>query len=675
MIRFVITLFILLLQFSISFISTASQPAKIFYVAKGGNDSWSGNLSSQNSDRTDGPFATLEKARTAIRNLKVYGNLILPVTVQVRGGTYYLDKTFILESQDSGTKECPITYMAYPDEKVILNGGKRITGEWKTFNGQIMMCTIPEVKNDRWYFRSLIVNNKRQIRARIPNEGFYSVADVIKIKEKEKTSFKYSPGNLERWSNLADVEIIAFHSWDESRLRIAELDETNCMVSFTGPSNYAFDAYKGLWGISRYFIENVFEGLDSPGEWYLNRSTDELFYWPLPGENITDSEIIAPVLNQLLYLQGDVTNKKYIKYITFTGFVFSNTDWPLPPEGYAGGWGDLVKPSAIALECAEHCIIERNIIINVGTYGIEIGSNSKDNVINGNEISYPGSGGIRIGTSLTSNDAPARNKITNNYIHHGCSVYPSGIGICTNGSSENLVAHNRIHDIGYCGMGADGPANIFEYNEVYRVMQKLNDGGGIYMSGGKLTGSIVRNNFFHDIFPFRFYGWGIYLDESAENVTVMNNIVCRTLSGGSMLHIARNNLITNNILVNTKKGQIMWGSSSEFMGNRYTRNIVYYSDPEAVLIDASGRGVENTISEMDYNIYYYAGGTEPSIQGIPEVKTFSDWQKKMGFDFHSIVTDPLFVDPEHNNYTLKENSPAFKLGFQQIDISTVGPQE
>ena len=59
---------------------------------------------------------------------------------------------------------------------------------------------------------------------------------------------------------------------------------------------------------------------------------------------------------------------------------------------------------------------------------------------------------------------------------------------------------------------------------------------------------------------------------------------------------------------------------------------------------------------------------------LPEVKTFEDWQRK-GFDFHSIVADPLFVDPVNDNYTLRDDSPVFKLGFQQIDISTVGPQE
>lgn len=660
----------------------ATSPVKILYVSKDGNDSWTGALSSHNTDRTDGPFATLEKARNIIRTMKGNGNLTSPVTVQVRGGVYYLDRTLILEGQDSGTKECPITYMVFPDEKVIISGGKRITASWQPYADKIMFCSIPEVKEGKWYFRQLFVDGKRQIRARMPDTGFYYVAEVV-TGENSLSSFKYKNGDIKRWSNLNDVEILVFHSWDDSRLRIAELNEEQNIVKFTGPAIYAFDMWKSHYNgvLSRYYVENVFEGMDSPGEWYLNRQTGDLYYYPLSGENIHDSEIVAPVLNQLILCKGDSLNRRPVQYIRFSGFTLCDTDWQLPPEGHYGGWGDFVRPSAITLMYAEHCAFENNIINNVGTYAFDLDHGSADNVINRNEIAYIGSGGIRFETGLPevrskfSNLHTRRNVVSNNHIHHCGVIYPSAIGVALGTSGQNIVSHNNIHDVGYCGLGNFGPENIIEFNEVHHVMQQLCDGAGIFMQRTETDGTIVRNNIFHDIYPYAYYGWGIYLDERTEYVTVMNNIVYRTLSGGTMIHGGRYNFWENNVFVESGDSQIFWNTLRNYAyKNVYEKNIFYYTNPESKLIYVPGSWTFDAIEKCDYNLFFCKGSDKMLVQGIPEVSTFEHWQKK-GFDFHSITADPLFVDPEHDNYTLKENSPAFKLGFQQIDVSTVGPQK
>ena len=150
-----------------------------FYVSTEGSDAWSGTLAEPNAEKTDGPFATLARARNESRRQKPKG-----ATVLVRAGTYYLPEPLVLGPEDSGTEEHPITYRAYPGETVILSGGRRIDGPWKTDDGRIHYTDLPDVKDGKWYFRQLRVGDERQTRARCPNfdpkdpwlGGFHHVA-------------------------------------------------------------------------------------------------------------------------------------------------------------------------------------------------------------------------------------------------------------------------------------------------------------------------------------------------------------------------------------------------------------------------------------------------------------------------------------------------------------------
>lgn len=599
------------------------------------------------------------------------GKLTTPVVVQTREGKYYRDRTFVLEAQDSGTKECPITYRACPDENVQISGGKRITGQWKPYNDRIMVCNVPEVKEGKLYFHDLFINGKRQTRARMPDTGFYNVARTITGPDSH-SAFIYKSGDLKRWTNLTDIELLIFHSWDEARLRVAELDEGKNIVRFTGASHYPFDYWKGHFNgvCDRYFVENVFEGLDKPGEWYLNRHTGDLFYYPVPGENIRDAEVIAPLIEQLVLCKGDTLNKKPVQYVCFSGFTFCETDWGMAPEGYKGGWGDLINNSVVTFSYAERCVVEKCTITNIGNYAIELSKGSAYITIDRNEISHCGSGGIMIDAMPTK-----RNVVSNNHIHHCSEIYPSGIGICVGISAQNTISHNHVHDIGYCGFTCGGPENIFEYNHVHDVMQRLSDGGGIYVYETETDGTIIRNNVFHDVHPYVYFGWGIYLDIRTEHVAVMNNIVYRTLSGGTHIHGGSHNVWQNNIFVDSGQYQIFLTTYGGFQQkNNYEKNIFYYTNPESELIHNVPTWTFDAIEKSDYNLFFCKGGGKMKITGIPEVETFEQWQRK-GLDFHSVVADPLFVDPEHDNYMLKENSPAFKLGFQQIDVSSVGVEE
>ena len=158
--------------FAVSFphcTATAAQPeAIVLYVAANGNDAWSGRLAAPNAGKTDGPFATITRARDAIRELKRTGRLDESVTVQIRGGTYLIDRPITLTPDDSGAEGRPVTYAAYPGEQPVLCGGRLITG-WRPHKDGIYVADLPDARAGGWYFRQLFADGKRQVRARYPN--------------------------------------------------------------------------------------------------------------------------------------------------------------------------------------------------------------------------------------------------------------------------------------------------------------------------------------------------------------------------------------------------------------------------------------------------------------------------------------------------------------------------
>ncbi|MFQ6040490.1 MAG: right-handed parallel beta-helix repeat-containing protein [Candidatus Poribacteria bacterium] len=646
------------------------EPKATFFVSKDGNDAWSGKLAAPNAEKTDGPFATVVRARDAIREMKTKQSLSEPVTVMVRDGTYYLDDTIVFGQEDSGAKDCPITYMAYPGEKPVISGGREITASWKTHKGEIMVCSIEEVKEKGWNFRQLFVNGKRQTRARLPHEGYYYVEEALGDVE-----FRFEEGHFQNLRNLNDVEVVVFHSWNESRLLISELNEEERTVKFLDPKARHTIGWSGAGGPNRYYIDNVFEGLQNPGDWYLDRHTGELYYWPI--DDIEKSEVVAPVLNQLVRFEGGI-KEQHVQYINLCGFTFSDTDWNLPEKGYpdCGDVGDIVYPSAITLENARYCALKDNCIRNVGTYALEL--TGYGNQIIGNEIYSVGGGGI-----ISRNYDEERNVISYNHIHHCGEVYPSSVGINID-DGGGVISHNLIHDISHSGVYTRHWATehqtierenqeqglIIEYNEIYDVMQKINDGGGLFVRDSNM---IIRNNVIHDVFSYsdRCPGWGIYLGCETRDTIVENNVVYRAREVVHVWYYDRNVVMENNIFVDGELSQINYQNPRHLSHEniKFLRNIICYSKPDSLLFKLSGE--RSLPVESDYNLFFHTGGKDIVNSGAPGLDSFEEWQKR-GLDANSIVADPLFVDAANDDYSLKPDSPALKLGFKPIDISEVG---
>ncbi len=636
-----------------------------FYVSPNGNDAWSGTLPAPNAMHTDGPFATIAGAQKAARAAK-------PATIFIRKGTYTLAKTLTFTASDSQT-----TYAAYPGEKPIISGGKRLTG-WKKSDEELWttnvalsdqrpdisagsQSTLPVTHHSSLitaadilpYFRDLYVNGQRRNRTRLPKDGFFHIAESLG--NEVRNAFRFTEGDVKTWQNLDDVEVVAFNAWDELRFHIASVNEKGRIITFTGSNNWPW----GQWGQKnqRYYVENVPQELD-PGQWYLDRKSGVLSYRPLPGEDMRKAEVIAPVLNELVRIQGDEKNP--VERLTIKGISFRYAGWDLAKESYISIQAAVRIPGVIWVGNAKDCTIEGCDISRVGQYGIDIASGN-GMLVKGNTIHDMGAGGVKLG-------AGSGNTITRNHVYDLGHTYPSAVGVWVGNSGHNTISYNHIHDLYYTGISVGwswgyNPTltqnNIIEHNHIHDIGKGLlSDMGGIYTLG-TATGSIIRYNLIHNVDSYSYGGWGIYLDEGTSGMLVENNIVYRTTTGGFHQHYGKDNLIRNNIFAFSKDGQIQRTRQEAHVSFTFEHNIVFWDEGYML----RGNWDDPTTYKMDYNIYWTS--KEANWFEVYKGADFAKWQTPER-EAHSILCDPLFLDPEHGDFRLGEGSPVEKLGFKPI---------
>jgi GH141 insertion domain len=661
-----------------------------FYVAPDGDDAAPGTV--------EQPFATLSRARDAVREAKA--SVDGPVKVLIRGGEYQLEEPVVFAPQDSGTEAAPVAYEAYPGERPLFTGGRGISG-WQKGEGELWTADIAEVKAGDWYFRQLYVNGERRARARLPREGFYQTAGRA---EPRKRGFKFNPGEIDpNWHNLDDVEIVMLQFWTEARQRIATIDEEQCIVKFTGDVFRPVDWNKG------WYVENVLEGLLRPGDWYLDRKTGVLHYWPMPGEDMETVAAIAPVARHWLRLEGDYEQGALVEHLTFRGLTFRYSSWSLeeglgysypqaavsitpgellwaghPAEGLSIPQSQIEVPAGIFAQGAHHVTFEDLEIAHTGAWGIDLSLGCQDNTVARSHIHDLGAGGVRVGsTDVTFNDAEeaVRNVITDNHIHDGCNVYLGAPAVWIGQSSGNRVAHNEIHGAfewavssgwtwGYMPPNR-ARDNIIEYNHIHDLGDSpMGTHGAIYFVGVQ-PGSVARYNLVHDI---RGHGSGLVLDNACMGITLEYNVVYRCQYASFMSnHNVIGNVIQNNVFALSEQTQMhRIGDLPADHGKVHQtgvvyRNIWYWKDARLCRRD----DWPNYDMIMDYNLYF--DGTDGSATKFL-CYSFDEWKEK-GLDEHSVFTDPLFLDAENDDFSLKPDSPVFKLGFRAIDLSSVGPRK
>ena len=672
----------------------------VLFVATNGNDQWSGRLPAPNRRGSDGPFATLPRALKAVHESKQPSISTggQPATIYVGDGLYFVEAPVVLTPEDSN-----LMLAAYPGATPVLSGGRPITG-WREVvveGRKLWAADVPEVRNGKWLFRELWVNGQRATRARHPNRGYLSIAELPdKAPEwtQGQTRFRFREGDLKAWNTVTNAEAVAMTKWVESRLPVMNVDEKERIVSFGKRSVF------GLEAGDLYYVEGAFEFLDEPGEWYLNPTSGTLYYLPLPGERLDKLQVIAPALPQVIRFEGRPEAGKFVGRVTLRGLTFSHAEWCFPtgfqsgknkpnispePKAEIGGFGQAAVgvPGAVWGEGLRDCVFENCRFARLGGYGLELTRGCQSNRIVRCEFSDLGAGGLKLGETSIRDQAAEQtrgNEISNCHIHDGGKMFHSAIGIWIGQSPGNRITHNLIHDFYYTGISigwtwgygsAFASNNTVEFNHVHHIGVKsdgdgpiLSDMGGIYTLG-KQPGTTIRNNLWHDIAGIRYGGWGIYFDEGSSGILAESNVVYRTTHGGFHQHYGETNVVRNNIFAFARDHQIQRTRPEPHQSFAFVTNIVYFDSGTLLTGDLSGDQYL-----FDWNIYFDARPDAKADQLRLGPCTWEKWQER-GHDRHSLVTDPLFVASQQNDFRLRANSPAFKIGFRQIDLGPVGPHE
>ena len=654
----------------------ASHCAVPFYVSTQGDDAWSGGLADPVGD--DGPFATLAAARDVVGAAKDAG-LDRPVTVFVRGGTYWLTETLVFGPDDSGTTAAPVTYAAYPGETPVLSGGEVLAGfgDVSPALGETEIV-LPAVRDGEWTFRQLFVNGVRQPRVRRPASGFYTTETPVVLDA--PASFRYRAGDVDpAWAASGDVDLVGLARWSMIHAPIVAVDAASQTVTLGAEAPQS-----GFADVDspRYYVENA-PGPVTHGEWHLARDTGTLRYSNIDdwfddgdGPRSPPLEAVAPRLETLIDLRGDPEQARYVEHLHLRGLTLSHTRAPRLDEGYGDHQAAHRISGAVMLNGARYCSVRRNTFTRLGNYGLHAQQSCTDVTVAENTFRDLGAGGIRVGRASDAEDIHAttqRITVEDNLIEDIGRVYPTAVGIWIGPSHHNRIAHNEIRDTYYTGISVGwtwnyGPSgahdNLVELNHIHDIGRNLlSDMGGVYTLGVQPGTRVVRN-LVHDIATDNYGGWGLYADAGSSEIEFAHNIVYGAESASFHQNFGRANSVQNNVLAFGHDFQLMRTQSEAHVSFTFERNIVYWDEGELLGSNWTGAGYV-----FDANLYWHTQTNTPTFSDL----SFAAWQNR-GQDSTSVIADPRFVDAAAFDFDLRPDSPALGLGFEPIDLSTVGPR-
>ena len=654
------------------------------YVAPGGNDAGPG------SDKQ--PLATLEGARGRVRQMRKEGLLREPACVVFAEGAYRLERPVVLEPEDSGTAEAPVTYTAAKGANVVFLGGRRLPPFEVGADG------VWHARVDAAFrFEQLYVNGRRAIRARSPNAFYYYMQapapygfDPLtgQAADLGHRAFIAAQADLaplagKSREELSDIVVTVYHSWEVSHARVQAVEPDTGRVVLTGSSPWPFFS----WGsnLPRYHIENFKEALDAPGEWYLAKD-GEVSYLPLPGEKPNKTEAVAPVTEAFLQFKGDALKGRWVSHLTFSGLTFAYAAYRLPERGQGDGQAAVSQTAAVEVDGARQVAFRDCVFAHTGAHGLWFRKGCRECAVERCDLHDLGGGAVRVGDSRWSRDElpdklTGKIVIDNNILHGGGRLFAGATGVWIGHASDVQVTHNDIADFFYTGISMGWTwgygetvthRNTLAFNHIHHLgWGVLSDMGGIYTLG-RSDGTCVSNNVIHDVYSYDYTGrggWGLYTDEGSAQMVFENNLIYRTKTGNLHQHYGQENIFRNNILAFSMDGQIQRSRIEEHTAFVFTNNIVYWDNASAAFWRGHS-GAAGTVKDVavDHNTYWNPQGiASNAFNG----GTWAAWQAQ-GQDAHSQIADPLFRNVGKGDFRLKPSSPAVKAGFRPFDAAQAG---
>lgn len=549
------------------------------------------------------PFRTLAQAQKAVR--LVNGFMLSDINVRLMDGTYQLSDTLTLTERDSGSNGRTITWEAAPGAKPVISGGVEVT-KWKVSDPAkgIWSANVKDLDA-----RQLYVDGAPATRARSgENPGGFNKTDG---------GYALTDSSMKDWKNQDRIEVASSWGWKLQRCLVESI--TADKMTMQQPCWHNANLQQGQEIQNPTWIENAYELLDQPGEWYLDTDADLLSYKPIDGKDPNTSEIILPKVQSLVDVQG--TLKKPVHDIAFSGITFSHSTWMEPSssdgliEGQAGfrmvGEGNPTfdstrlhwkkTPGAVNVGFSRGISFEDSVFTHLGAVGLNLNTGSQKTTITGNVFTDVAGTGIQIGgTDIVDHHPDDKRQITkdttvrNNLIHDVATNYRGSVAILAGYTDHTVIEHNRVRDLPYSGISVgwgwgltdkggntsyptnggitpyttDTPSRetIVRYNHISNIMRSQADGGAIYTLS-RSPESEVSNNLITDI-PDHAYG-AIYHDESSRYFRNFNNAFCNIAFQWMLINRGFDLDVQRNITTTERYGN-QGGSGNTLVANNTT---------------------------------------------------------------------------------------------------------
>jgi len=697
-----------------------------FYIALDGNDSWSGELPAPNKSGADGPFASLQRARDEVRSLRKKGHLRdIPVTVTLRGGRYRVTDTLSLTEEDSGSEKAPMVYQAMPGEHARLIGGVSLTGFTPVTDPAILARLDPQARCKALQVdlkslgvsdfgqpapvggpkAELICNSKYMPLARYPNENqWMTITGIPEGGTKYETDrgahygrFTYEGDRAARWKNTSDLWVHGYwvHDWSDQYQHVRKLDLDKREI-WPQPPFHGYGYRKG----QRFYFLNLLEELDTPGEWFLDRATGLLYFWP-PWD-LAKAEVFFPEL------QKPMLRLKNTEHVSVRGITF-----------------ECSRSQAIIVEGGSHNEVAGCTVRNFGAECAISISGTESGIRSCDVYELAGTG-----VSLQGGDRKtltrANNYAVNDDVHHVGQVFRTYHGAIQLGGVGNRVAHCSIHDVPHQGIGYGGNDHVIEYCEFTRIAQETGDVGVTYAAmDWTFLGHEFRYNYFHNIhgpgslgcftiYPdlpcggIHLYGNVFYdVDQifhtnSGRGMVIENNLFlhCRGMSfstwsdakmfqeGGPWRMVENLNAVNYDQPPYSTRYPVLQRLAEDFKGG--TDQIVKRAIPRDNVIRGNvswgswflrlgGPKVSLEDFKVEKNLIADEIVFTGSLDGKSKAASYRNGEATVAEAFGErgnilVKDDPGFGDLLTQDFRLSADSPASKLGFKPIPFEKIGLQ-